>query len=116
MRQAAICRDERLYSNSNAWKSVHNGTARFKKCKQLFEYQHLLLLRDIWQSTLESIFKCSSFFQHQREIDICGSIKLWFSCIGVKYALFYWGKSASSFCRQVANVIRPFTVVSYAFL
>ncbi len=24
-----------------------NGTARFKKCKQLFEYQHLLLLRDI---------------------------------------------------------------------
>jgi hypothetical protein len=25
-----------------------NGTARFKKCKQLFEYQHLLLLRDIW--------------------------------------------------------------------
>jgi hypothetical protein len=25
-----------------------NGTARFKKCKHLFEYQHLLLLRDIW--------------------------------------------------------------------
>jgi hypothetical protein len=24
-----------------------NGTMRFKKCKQLFEYQHLLLLRDI---------------------------------------------------------------------
>jgi hypothetical protein len=24
-----------------------NGTARSKKCKQLFEYQHLLLLRDI---------------------------------------------------------------------
>jgi hypothetical protein len=23
----------------------------FKKCKQLFECQHLLLLRDIWQST-----------------------------------------------------------------
>ncbi len=27
-----------------------NGTAHFKKCKQLFEYQHLLLLRDIWCS------------------------------------------------------------------
>ncbi len=27
-----------------------NGTAHFKKCKQLFEYQHLLLLRDIWSS------------------------------------------------------------------
>jgi hypothetical protein len=27
---------------------VNNGTERFNKCKQLFEYQHLLLLRDIW--------------------------------------------------------------------
>jgi hypothetical protein len=27
-----------------------NGTACFKECKQLFEYQHLLLLRDIWWS------------------------------------------------------------------
>jgi hypothetical protein len=27
-----------------------NGTARFKECKQLFEYQHLLLLGDIWWS------------------------------------------------------------------
>jgi hypothetical protein len=25
-----------------------NGTTRFKKSKQLFEYQHLLLLGDIW--------------------------------------------------------------------
>ncbi len=28
-------------------KDIYNGTAHFKKCKQLFEYQHLLLLRDI---------------------------------------------------------------------
>jgi hypothetical protein len=28
-------------------KGSGNGTAHFKKCKQLFEYQHLLLLRDI---------------------------------------------------------------------
>jgi hypothetical protein len=27
-----------------------NGTAHFKKFKQLFEYKHLLLLRDIWWS------------------------------------------------------------------
>jgi len=27
-----------------------NGTVHFKKCKQLFGYQHLLLLRDIWWS------------------------------------------------------------------
>jgi hypothetical protein len=25
-----------------------NATVPFKKCKQLFEYHHLLLLRDIW--------------------------------------------------------------------
>jgi hypothetical protein len=30
--------------------SYGNGTARFKKCKQLFKYQNLLSLRDIWQS------------------------------------------------------------------
>jgi hypothetical protein len=29
-----------------------NGTARFKKCTQYFEYQHLLLLIDIWRSKL----------------------------------------------------------------
>ncbi len=29
-----------------------NGITHFKKCKQLFEYQHLLLLRDIWWSKL----------------------------------------------------------------
>ncbi len=27
-----------------------NGTVSFKKSKQLFEYQHLLILRDIWWS------------------------------------------------------------------
>jgi hypothetical protein len=30
--------------------NIVNGTARFKKHKQLFEYKHLLLLRDIWWS------------------------------------------------------------------
>jgi hypothetical protein len=44
---------------------TNNGTARFKKCKQLFEYKHLLLLRDIWGSKLYFIFKCCSFFKHQ---------------------------------------------------
>ncbi len=42
-----------------------NGTASLKKCKKLFEYQHLLLLRDIRWSKLHSIFKCCSFFQHR---------------------------------------------------
>jgi hypothetical protein len=32
--------------------SSENGTARFKKCKQLFEYQHLLLHIDIRWSKL----------------------------------------------------------------
>ncbi len=31
-------------------KTYDDGTAWFKKGKQLFEYQHLLLLRDIWCS------------------------------------------------------------------
>jgi hypothetical protein len=31
------------------WRLIYpNGTACFKKCKQLFEYQHLLLLRDVF--------------------------------------------------------------------
>ncbi len=38
-----------------------NGTAHFKHCKQLFEYQHLLLLRHIGWSKLCSILKCCSF-------------------------------------------------------
>jgi hypothetical protein len=29
-----------------------NGTVHLKKCKQLFECQHLLLLRDIWSPKL----------------------------------------------------------------
>jgi hypothetical protein len=33
-------------------KKLDNGTAHIKKCKQLFEYQHLLILRDIWWSKL----------------------------------------------------------------
>jgi hypothetical protein len=44
---------------------VINGTVHFKNVKKLFEYQHLLLLRDMWWSKLLSIFKCCSFFQHQ---------------------------------------------------
>ncbi len=33
--------------NKLAKQSLINGTAHFEKCKQLFEYQHLLLVRDI---------------------------------------------------------------------
>jgi hypothetical protein len=33
-----------------------------KNVKKLFEYKHLLLLRDIWWSKFYSIFKCCSFF------------------------------------------------------
>jgi len=35
---------------TNTQASNANGTARLKNCNQLFEYQHLLLLRDIWWS------------------------------------------------------------------
>jgi hypothetical protein len=37
-----------------------NGTARFKKSEQEFEYQHLLLLQDIWWSKYLSMSRCSN--------------------------------------------------------
>jgi hypothetical protein len=39
-----------------------NGIVHFEKCKQLFEYQHFLLLTDIRWSKFLYIFKCCSFF------------------------------------------------------
>jgi hypothetical protein len=53
-----------ILSNEND-KILNNRTTHFSKYKQLFEYQHLLLLWDIWWSEFQSIFKCSSFFQHR---------------------------------------------------
>ena len=35
---------------------VYNGTECFKKCKQLLEYQHLLLLRDNWGLNNKTLF------------------------------------------------------------
>jgi hypothetical protein len=42
-----------------------NGTARFKKYNQLLEYQHLLLLKDIWCSKLKIYINMLLIFQHQ---------------------------------------------------
>ncbi len=39
-----------IVAKLNAIMQYDTGRSRFKKCKQLFEYQHLLLLRNIWQS------------------------------------------------------------------
>ncbi len=39
-----------IFSSYSGCRVTSNGIAGFKKCKQLFEYQHLLLLRDIWHS------------------------------------------------------------------
>ncbi len=39
-----------------------NGTARLKKFKQLFKYQHLLLLRDIWCSGWKTTLLTSVLF------------------------------------------------------
>jgi len=35
------------------------------KCKQLFEYQHLLLLKDIWGQSSDFYLNVVHFFQHQ---------------------------------------------------
>ncbi len=40
--------------------ATNNGTVRFKKCKQLLKYQHLL--RDICWTKLKSIFNFVHFF------------------------------------------------------
>jgi hypothetical protein len=37
-----------LQNLQNKTMFYYNGTTRFKKCKHLFEYQHLVLRRDIW--------------------------------------------------------------------
>ncbi len=55
----------------------------------MFEYQHLLLLRAIWWSKFESKFKCCSFFSTTVLIRHLWQLKSVFSCIGVKYLLFY---------------------------
>jgi len=43
---------------------VHLMEQHALKFFNLFVYQCLLLLRDIWWYKLQSIFKCCSFFQH----------------------------------------------------
>jgi hypothetical protein len=91
-----------LISNFTSLKALKivpkNGTARLKKCKQLFEYQHLLLLRDIWWSKFKSILICCPFFQHQSLLEICGSLRQLFSCIGVYYVLFHFNILHNFFC------------------
>jgi hypothetical protein len=37
-------------SEVHGYELTGNGTLRFEKCKQLFKYQYLLLLGDIWWS------------------------------------------------------------------
>ncbi len=41
--------------------NLRYGRAHFNKCKQLFEDQHVILLRHIWWSKFYSIFKCGQW-------------------------------------------------------
>ncbi len=96
---------------AHAWKATptkRNGTARFKNSKQMFWYQHLLLLRDIWWSKFKSIFICSSFFQHQCWLYICGSLSQLFFCIVVYYTLFYCKKFVKKFWEYQPRVLKVF--------
>jgi hypothetical protein len=61
---------------------LSNGAAHFKKCKQLFEQQHLLLLTSGGQISNQYL-NVGSYFQHQSKLYIYGSLRLLFSCIGV---------------------------------
>ncbi len=49
-------------------------------------------------------FKCSSFFQHWLKLDICGSLRLLFSCIRLYYALFHY---PTSYFRNIIKLIFP---------
>ncbi len=46
----SACRHHNDTQHNDSQHKGLNETAHFKKCKLLFEYQHLLLLRDIWWS------------------------------------------------------------------
>jgi len=59
-----------------------NGTMRFEKFKQVFEYQCLLL--EISGGKCSNLYiNVGSFFQHHRKLDICGILRRPFYCIGV---------------------------------
>ncbi len=51
----------------------------------------------------KSLFNCSSFLQHQCELEICSSLRQLFSCIGVQYILFYWATFRSSLLRRLSS-------------
>jgi hypothetical protein len=54
-----------------------NGSAHFVKCKQLFEYQHLLLLRDIWGKSCNLYLDVVHFFNMSVNYI---SVAAWDSC------------------------------------
>ncbi len=77
-----ICVVPQIYYKNSFGTSQWNST--LKKCKELFEHQHLFFLRYIWCSKFKYIIQCS-FFQHQCQLDICGSLRHLLSCLGVSY-------------------------------
>ncbi len=62
-------------TNALAYKQIFNETARFNKCKHLFENQNLLLLRDICWLKLLFIFKFCSFFSTPMLIRLLWQLK-----------------------------------------
>ncbi len=62
---------------------VLNGTAHFKKHKQLFEYQHYSYLETSGCQSSNPYLNVAHFFQHQSWLEIRGSLRQLFSCIGV---------------------------------
>ncbi len=60
-----------------------NGAIPFNNVNNSWNNNISFYLRDIWWSKLHSIFKCCSFFQHNCELDICGSLRQLFSCIAL---------------------------------
>ncbi len=74
-------------------------------------------IKDNWWSKHESLYKCSSFFQHQCLLDICGSLRQLFSCIGDEYVVincwntnisFYLKTTGGQNCGLYLNVVHFF--------
>ncbi len=60
-----------------------------KKCKQCLNTNIYSCLETSGGQNSNLYLNVIHFFQHMCELDICGSLKLLFSCIGVLYTVFY---------------------------
>ncbi len=74
----------------NFTKSSFNGTEHFKNVNSCWNTNISFYLETSGGQRSNLYLNVVHFFQHQCLLDICGSFRELFSCIGVWYILFYW--------------------------